>query len=250
MKMSGVIGLALLATVWTLPAGAATVNGSVVNAGANVTQDGITGTGFFIPNTGSSNLTYGVSGAGQSTSNSAFQSCSSGCSNLTMQVHFTGLQAGVAGVLTLNFSDLDIIPLNDNGSSLSETIKIVANGNTITGVSGGILKNITTQTPSGNGNLTATGVLTTGGKVTGNDNTQTITLNLTGNLITASTFDLFLTFQSFDTGFFADNSKEVVNASIAQVSAVPLPATLPLFASGLGALALLARRRKQKQLAA
>ena len=252
MKTSRLIGLALLTTVWALPATAATVNGSVVNAGSNITQDGVTGTGFYIPNSGSAatNLSYGVAGAGQSSTTSGNGNpCSSGCSTLTLDVKFTGLQAGVGGLLTLNFSDLDVIPLADAGA-LNETIKIVANGNTITGVTGGTLSNITTQTPSGNGNLAATGVFTTGGKVTGNTTTQQITLNLTGNLITSSTFDLFLTFQSFDVGNHTDNSVEVVNASIAQVSAVPLPATLPLFASGLGALALLARRRKQKQLAA
>jgi hypothetical protein len=37
-----------LLVAWALPAHGATVNGTVVNVGANVAQDGVTGTGFFI----------------------------------------------------------------------------------------------------------------------------------------------------------------------------------------------------------
>jgi hypothetical protein len=38
----------------------------------------------------------------------------------------------------------------------------------------------------------------------------------------------------------------IAGPSLGNVSATPLPAALPLFASGLGALGLIARRRKRK----
>ena len=56
-------------------------------------------------------------------------------------------------------------------------------------------------------------------------------------------FDTFPANAANDIGFLD-------NYSVSSVSPTPLPAALPLFATGLGVLGLVARRRKQKQLAA
>ena len=54
----------------------------------------------------------------------------------------------------------------------------------------------------------------------------------------------------FGIGSLAPAGSNVLLEEITAVSSVPLPAALPLFASGLGALGLLTRRRKRKNSAA
>jgi hypothetical protein len=72
-------------------------------------------------------------------------------------------------------------------------------------------------------------------------------LNVAMPLSLTSPNSIFTNFgNSFEENIFEDAFRRVTSGSLAPVAPVPLPAALPLFATGLGALGLLAWRRKRK----
>jgi hypothetical protein len=123
-------------------------------------------------------------------------------------------------VLTVRFQDLDLSGANDPAGFL-ESLRVFTGGGTA-------------LTPL---------ITNIGGLVTGDHNSQLLTLALG---VVNDPLWLRLDFRS-SSSFNGTNTAEYLVASVSQV---PLPAALPLFATGLGALGLLARRRKQKNAAA
>ena len=91
----------------------------------------------------------------------------------------------------------------------------------------------------------------------GINGTGSLLLSLTGSNLLIQTFGHDLLQIDFDNQFFesvvlttASNAFEYTNLQVSDVTAVPIPPALPLFAAGLGALGLLGWRRKVKPQAA
>jgi hypothetical protein len=79
---------------------------------------------FYIPLTSSASGTYGVSGKGTSADTCTTPNCLGG--SLDMYLRFAPVQIG-ANILTLNFSDLDLVGANDPTYFL-ESVLITPNG--------------------------------------------------------------------------------------------------------------------------
>ncbi len=153
-------------------------------------------------------------------------------------------------------------PLNANltiGTPVSITAFIDAHvdGNSFSAQSGTISATINFSTPTGaSGNTdsgTITALLVQTAKHISITWTDPITVSFTGGLL----LSVDLANVDFDCGTSCNQKDFFVDATFTQLGAgagtqgseTPIPGALPLFASGLGALGLIARRRKRKPIA-
>lgn len=166
---------------------------------------------YFIP-LGDASGTYGVGGFGTSSDTG------DGGGVLTMILAFSPVDITKGGLLTILFEDLDLIGASDP-AGFFESIEILdASSVSLTGV----ITNI-------------------GGLIAGDSNTQQL-LSLSLATLMVDSFYLQLKFSASFTSF-GHNTPEYL---IAEISAVPLPAALPLFGTGLGILGFAGWRRRRK----
>jgi len=171
---------------------------------------------FFIPLTSSSSGTYGVAGKGTASDTCTTPNCVGG--SLDMVLLFSPVQVG-ANVLTLNFSDLDLIGVNDPTYFLESVL--------ITPVGGApVLIDATTDT----------------GVLSANTGSQVLVLPMA---VASNPFYVTLHFSSqflggTPSGTYA-NTIETVRATIRPV---PEPFTVATLGVGMLALGALARRKR------
>ena len=212
----GLVSAASAATIGVTVAGngSNTVVGSTAAPGAGPdggNQLGTTAVQYFIP-LGNTSGVYGVSNYGLA--------ADSGNGGGTEQMFLRFSPVSGNSVLTVRFQDLDLSGANDPAGFL-ESLRVFTGGGTA-------------LTPL---------ITDIGGLVTGDHNAQILTLALG---VVNDPLWLRLDFRA-SSSFNGTNTAEYLVASVSQV---PLPAALPLFATGLGALGLLGWRRKRKALAA
>ncbi len=176
---------------------------------------------YFIP-LGDTSGTYGVAGFGLAPDSG------DGGGLLTMILAFAPVNTSVNGVLTVLFEDLDLVGGNDPTGFL-ETVEVFdAGGTTVTGP-----------------------ITNLGGLVTGDSDSQTLTVNV-GALV-SNPYYLQLVF-SADSPVNGTNTAEFLIASLdnpdGTVGLVPLPAALPLYGTGLAVMGFIGWRRRQKSKAA
>ena len=192
--------------------GSNTVVGTYTPAGGGPAGDtnalGATAIQYFVP-LGNASGTYGVGGFGQSADTG------NGGGTLSMYLKFSPVSG--SSVLNVKFQDLDLNGVNDPANFLESLQVFTGAGVALTG----LITNI-------------------GGIVTGDTNSQTLTLALG---VVNDPLYLLLNFKA-STPTNGTNTPEYL---IATVSNVPLPGALMLFGSGLAGLAMLGRRRKRPQ---
>jgi len=202
------------------PVSADTIGVAVTGVGSSTvvgTSSGGT-ISFYIPLTSSASGTYGVSGKGTSSDTCTTPTCLGG--SLDMFLRFAPVQVG-ANVLTLDFSDLDLVGANDPTYFL-ESVLITPNGSGT-----GVLIDETTDP----------------GVLSANSGTQVLVLPMA---IASNPFYVKLHFTSkflgdTPSGTYA-NTVETVRATI---SPVPEPMTLATLGLGMLALGIFARRKSQ-----
>ena len=197
------------------------VNGALVgNTLVNRPSLGGDAIEYFIPLNGVSD----VYGNGGTTNNNGFGQVSDsgyGGGTLSMFLMFTPVSTTTPSQLNIRFEDLDLMGVN-SPSYFLETINVLdAGGSSIV-----------------NGPITDIG-----GLVTGNSTSQLLSLAL--GVVATNPFFLQLEFTADFTDYWrkGTNTPEYL---IAEVTPVPLPAALPLFAGSIGLIGFLGWRRKRK----
>lgn len=185
----------------------ATVGSTEVRAGLGATP----AIKYYIPLSEADGV-YGDGGFG------TFSDTGNGGGVLTMILAFSPVNISKPGLLTILFEDLDLKNANDP-VGFFESIQILDAGNTA-----------------------LTGVITDiGGLVSGDADTQQL-LSLSLATLMVDSFYLQLKFKAE----YFRNGRNTPEYLIARISAVPLPAALPLFGTGLGILGFAAWRRRRK----
>ena len=180
---------------------------------------------YFIPLKSSTSGTYGVGSGCSGNGAGTCQDSGSTGGMLAMILGFAPVNPALPANLTIRFEDLDLSDANDPGGFL-ERLRVY-NGNG------------TALTPW----ITDIDDLIVGGDISGNHNTQMMTLAL--GVLVDNPFYLQLVFKSVPSEW-GKNTAEYLIASVEQI---PIPPAALLFASGLACLGLLSRRRKQKKAA-
>jgi len=187
---------------------------------------------YFIP-LGTSSGTYGVgvgNGFGTS-SDSGF-----GGGTLSMILAFKPIDPSASGLLSILFEDLDLIGANDPPNFL-ESIQIFDK----TGASvAGLIDNIAANIITGDANTTQLLSLPLGslgaGAISGSPTTYYARLDFVAD---------------FNSQTHGHNTPEYLIATLDEIpgiiSVVPLPASLPLFGTGLAVIGFISWRRKQQQ---
>jgi hypothetical protein len=198
--------------------------GSVVSSMAVGTTASDGTISFYIPLTSAASGTYGVSGKGTSSDTCTTPSCLGG--SLDMFLRFAPVQLG-ANVLTLDFSDLDLIGVNDPTYFL-ESITI---------------------TPNGSGPSVFIDESTDPGVLSANSGTQVLVLPMA---IASNPFYVKLSFTSkFLNGTNGANGTpsgtyvNTVETVRATIRPVPEPMTIATLGLGMIALGIVARRKSQ-----
>lgn len=194
------------------------VNGALVgNTLVNRPSLGGDAIEYFIP-LGNGSGVYGAGGTGDN----GFGQTSdfgNGGGVLSMFLMFTPVSTTTPSQLNIWFEDLDLVGVNDPNGFL-ETVNVIdAGGSSIVG---GPITNIS--------NLL----------VSGDDDSQLLSLAL--GVVATNPFFLQLNFSSSFSSY-GTNTPEYL---IAEVTPVPLPAALPLFAGSIGLIGFLGWRRKRK----
>ena len=195
--------------------------------------------GFYIPLNSADNGTYGIDidGAGPKGEAGTFSDSKAGpftnTSALTMYLRFTPIAPFplASALLTLSFTDLDLIGVNDP-SGFTETIQFFsATDSALTSV-------ITTAPASGSSPLDYT--------VAGNSNTQTITFSDIRSIITTDPFYVKLVFGSKETysGTYKNTMESLTATLTTSTATVPEPTSMLLVGSGLVALAVWRRAKR------
>ena len=195
--------------------------------------------GFYIPLNSADNGTYGIDidGAGPKGEAGTFSDSKAGpftnTSALTMYLRFTPIAPFplASALLTLSFTDLDLIGVNDP-SGFTETIQFFsATNSALTSV-------ITTAPASGSSPLDYT--------VAGNSNTQTITFSDIRSIITTDPFYVKLVFGSKETysGTYKNTMESLTATLTTSTATVPEPTSMLLVGSGLVALAVWRRAKR------
>ena len=185
---------------------------------------------YFIPLTTAADVATCVFGVNCGTSSDS----GTGGTLMSMFLSFTPVTPGVSGTLSVLFDDLDLINANDPVGFLEE-VTVKSGGTEIISIDTFDGSIITSPNDPGNPG----------------DNITELVLALDASDVAADPLILELVFSASSSG--GKNTPEHLLALFDQaggVTAVPLPAALPLFAGGLGIMGLMGWRRKRKAAAA
>jgi hypothetical protein len=201
------------------PVSADTIGVAVASVGSSAAVGTTAADGtisFYIPLTSGASGTYGTKGTTSDTC-SYSSTCTGG--SLDMILRFSPVQVG-ANILTLNFSDLDLIGVNDPTYFL-ETIEITPVGGTT------VLIDAKTDT----------------GVLSANTGTQVLVLP---TAVASNPFYVTLHFTSkFQNGTPTGTYTNTVETVRATIRPVPEPFTVATLGVGMLALGILARRKNQ-----
>jgi hypothetical protein len=237
-KLMSAMGAAVASVVLSLsPAIADTVGiavgsiGSSTQVGASLLSNqpslGGSSIGYYIPLGNTDGGVYGTTGTGNPCGSSGFGTCSDsghGGAALTMILRFSPVSITGPSHLTIKFDDLDLSGVNDPTGFFESLQLFQWNGTSAVAI---------------------TSLITSiGGLVTGNDNTQTLNLDLG----TLSTNPLFLELNfAANASFNGTNTEEFLRATVSSVPGPIVGAGLPGLLCACGALLALARQRRKRQ---
>ena len=234
-KVVVALATAAVAAMTGISPGRADTVGVAVSAFGSGTQVGLALTnlpalggpsiGYFIPLGDNDGGIYGTTGLGNVCGSTGFGTCADagdGRAQLRMILRFSPVSTTLPSLLTVSFSDLDLLGANDPPAFLESLQVYQWNGST----AGPITPLITSI----------------GGLVTGNSDVQQLSLAL--GTLTSNPLFLQLNF-SANSNFVGTNTEEFLRATVATVPGPIVGAGVPGLILACGVLLAPARRRRQ-----